>query len=141
MVPIYFDHKIADNVSFLQKFVYFGILPHFDETPTKIFPLIPKCEKNNINVFDDLMVENIDLFKEYLIDIADLVEVDKTCPKTYYKNKSYKEHVYKYNSFILNDYIENKSIDSITTLSQLIYHIDSLPQTQQGGMVIIIVNI
>ncbi len=75
LIPIYFDHKVADGISTFQKFLRLG------EHPTA-----------NDNDFES-MLENCDVTEElktkYKIDKRMYVSPEDECPKTFYKKLEY----------------------------------------------------
>lgn len=140
-IPVYFDHKIADGVSTLQKLLYYGIYPieipdedefNYDfqninlQQPTVnvnenkciatcvLTPLIDICAKNNITQANNTNYCNI-----MITDIDD----DITCPITYYKTIQYtvkNENIDKYAEMTLIDiinYYSNINIFKIATAS------------------------
>ncbi len=81
-IPIYFDHKVADSLSTLQKLLYTGAWP---TTPDHCYnlPLI-----NGFKVTDP-HYDNKACYGKSLTDIED----EYTCPKTFYKRSGF---FYKY---------------------------------------------
>jgi hypothetical protein len=81
MIPIYFDHKIADGMSTFQKLLNFGSYP-IQEGCTTCFriPLIKKCIDTNIRLNPD---------KSYCTDMLGDIDDNDTCPATFYKKIIY----------------------------------------------------
>jgi hypothetical protein len=81
IIPIYFDHKLADGLSTFQKLLRFGTYPLNQNDICIHRSLINNCEVPNI---DEQKITNLCNFD--LIDIPD----DTSCPISFYKNIEYK---------------------------------------------------
>ena len=112
---IYFDHKIADIYSTLQKFIYFGSYPLFNESDICIsIPLIKKCKDNNILYKSTL--KDLNMCKQSITDVHD----EYTCPKTYYKQFDYTYKGQKLEDAKITYSIYNKTLrkDKIYTINK-----------------------
>jgi hypothetical protein len=82
--PIYFDHKIADFMSTLDKLLYFGSYPiNTDCIESKCIrtPLLKKCIENNT-----IIEKDINFCNNFYMGVNEEME----CPKTFYKQINYK---------------------------------------------------
>lgn len=87
IIPIYFDHKLADGLSTFQKFLRFGTYPN-NNSKCEYESLINNCEY----IKTDSKYDN--LCKKKLTDIEDKF----SCPYSYYKKLQYTYHKNKINS-------------------------------------------
>ena len=93
MIPIYFDHKIADGMSTFQKLLYFGVYPTDctevnDEDCARrcsTTPLFKKCIDKNIQTDTIINPGNNTACKNMFTDLNDTY----ACPSTFYKNIIY----------------------------------------------------
>ncbi len=88
IIPIYFDHKIADSISTFNKLLYFGTYPIDRSNPSCqprciITPLINNCSEN-VNIVIKYF-EDKNYCSRELMDIPP----EKTCPPTFYKSIEY----------------------------------------------------
>lgn len=122
IIPIYFDHKIADGFSTFQKLLNYGIYP-LNHTKTckptcVITPLINNC---------DNFIKNTDIKEDLCRMIITDIEYDNTCPNAFYKTFRYHlphsdinddtydsntlvSFINKYNSLKISDKYRNKYI-------------------------------
>ena len=87
IIPIYFDHKIADGLSVFQKFLYFGSR-YTKNNNYNIVPLIKNCAfLNKANYLKNKFgFENgFNFMSGMFTDIED----EYSCPQTYYKQIKY----------------------------------------------------
>jgi hypothetical protein len=93
LIPIYFDHKIADHYSTFQKLLIFGTYPINNENCEPIcinMSLINNCSITNIS--------NKNLCSTYIVDDLDI------CPKTFYKTFKYEYYENNINDNIIDDF-------------------------------------
>ena len=85
IIPVYFDHKVADGVSTFQKILHFGSFPTTDRESCKNIPLIQGCE----NAIENAKGESA--FLDGLHCFANVTDIDDedTCPLTFYKRFCY----------------------------------------------------
>lgn len=93
IIPIYFDHKIADGVSTFQKLIYFGIYPIEQTNPEchpicKRTPLIKKCLKHNNEIDSEYNNEKVPQYNYCHFGMVDM-EDEYACPMTFYKEIIY----------------------------------------------------
>jgi hypothetical protein len=129
-ILVYFDHKIADGISTIQKFIYYGSYPLLDDTDICItIPLIKKCEVSNITSLS-IRYPDKNMCKENIVDIAD----DMTCPKTFYKQFEYKYkgiELQSYTKVIMrHNKITRRDISLTTTYDSLIDCIKEMQKTE-----------
>ena len=103
MIPIYFDHKIADGLSTFQKLIYFGSYPinNYCDKSCVRSPLIKKCIDNNLK-----LAKETSFCENFITDIDD----DDTCPKTFYKKIIYN---FKSDSELIPNYKRKSLVDVI----------------------------
>jgi len=89
IIPIYFDHKVADALSTFQKFLRFGIYPINYDAECEHESIINNCEPP----IDTYTYKN--MCKDYLHDIPS----EFVCPIPYYKTiiYEYKEYIFRLN--------------------------------------------
>ena len=110
LTPIYFDHKVADNISTFQKLIYFGSYP-----TTKKCEFLPLINGEHIN--EELEIEK--MYKKfhchYFID-----NMEEKFPSTYTGEKKYKTFykniIYKSNGKKIDD--NNNIVDEIIKSQQ-----------------------
>ncbi len=126
MIPIYFDHKIADGVSTFQKLLYFGVYPIInDDAKCVLTPLIKSCIDSNIENKDNILkgtyadITNVNHCKSLYVDIPN----DFTCPETFYKK------------LVFNFSSDKEPIPcySDMTLSEVINYYDSIGKFDMSG--------
>lgn len=113
LIPIYFDHKIADYISTFQKLLNFSTYP-IETTKDcvsicKNFSLISNCEMIIPEIFHFSNEKNLCNTK-----IQNDIPDDYTCPKTYYKTIKYEfpdnlsyNGKEKYESLSICEYMKN----------------------------------
>lgn len=116
MIPIYFDHKMADGLSTFQKLIYFGIYPMNNPCDKSCVrtPLIKKCVDNNLRINAE-----IPYCINFITDISD----EESCPQTFYK-----KIIFNFNTDreLIPDYQKK-------TLVDVIKYYDSIGKFLGGG--------
>lgn len=131
IIPIYFDHKIADSYSTFNKLLYFGIYPINTSNPSCsskciLTPLINNCEQNKDVSVPYLPNNNYCL--DYIIDIRH----DIICPTTFYKSIDY-YFPPPYPSFeIIKQYLKDNHI--VLTLISLLNYYDTRTTVFNSGI-------
>lgn len=102
MIPIYFDHKIADCMSTFQKLLFFGSYPVIKPNLCERIPLFKKCIEKNTDIYNGIPFCTQTLF--YINEAKNNV-----CPKTFYKSIIYN---FKEDDEMVPDY-EKKTLTSL----------------------------
>jgi len=85
IIPIYFDHKIADGISSFQKILYFGSIPTTNKNNCNDIPLITGCE----NKVDKITFYGKKLSKNHCFNTIIDIEDNESCPETFYKRQNF----------------------------------------------------
>jgi hypothetical protein len=131
IIPIYFDHKIADSYSTFQKLLNFGTYPIVKTSTCEpeciTTPLINNCDnfmKNEIIAPDDeLFIQDTNIKKNLCHEIIMDIEAKNTCPNTFYKTFQY--HL-PCKSAITDDEYKNSSLVSFIQMCNELKKYNSL---------------
>lgn len=86
LIPIYFQHKFADDISSFQKFILFGTYPISNKDKCKYTQLIENCDNSNYFKREN---ENKNLCRTSYSDFTTGKNQSDLCTQTYYKQIIY----------------------------------------------------